>query len=90
MPKSGRITEMAVFLNRKPLPLSIIQYPSKRWGFVGKVPMDLAWEGSPEDIAIGVRHGFGLVKGRVKSLSWQTKEEALAAATEKGYSVANS
>jgi hypothetical protein len=89
MSKSGRGSEMSAFLNRKPLPLSVIQYPTKRWGFVGRVPTDLAYEGSPEDISIGLQHGFRLVKSRVKSLSWETKEEALAAAAEKGYSVAN-
>jgi hypothetical protein len=87
--KSGRVSEMAAFFNRKPLPLSIIEFPSKRWGFVGRVPMDLSYEGSAEDLEIGRRHGFGLVSGRVKRLTWETKDEALAAAKAKGYTVAN-
>lgn len=87
--KSSRVSEMASFLNRPAPRLNVIQYPSGKWGFCGKVPMELAYEGSEEDLEIGRRHGFGLVKGRVKSLSWPTREDALETARIKGHAVAN-
>lgn len=63
-----------------------IQYPSGRWGFVGKVPAALAYEGDADLIAVALQAGPGIAariaarEGRAfASLSWATEAEALAA-----------
>jgi len=67
--------------------LNIIQYPSGRWGFVGKVPTALAFEYSDEKyMDIAHNHGEGIAKaiaknegGIFKSRSFETLEAAQAA-----------
>lgn len=80
----GRMSEMAAFLNRKrSYPLCVIQFPSKRWGFVGSVPAALAFEGDPEEAAKRAQFGGRFVKTR----AWDTKEEALNEAERLGFKV---
>lgn len=63
-----------------------IQYPSGRWGLVGKVPIDLLYtmaDGSPltEKMIEGIRHcGAGLYRKRIRSVTFASKEEAEIAA----------
>ena len=67
--------------------LNIIQYPSGRWGFVGKVPHNLAFECSKQEyIDIACNHGVGIAEaiaknegGIFKSRSFETLEAAQAA-----------
>jgi hypothetical protein len=71
----------------------VTQHPSGRWGFVGSVPMDLAFvdpvDGGPPDPAEAAkRASFGGRFGNVKRRSWATREDALAAADALGYDVA--
>lgn len=65
------------------LPLSVIQYPTGRWGFVGRVPAALSYaqkDGSAPtakqlDAAAHCGPGFAGLKPR----SWETRESAIAA-----------
>jgi hypothetical protein len=77
------MSEMAAFLRMQgKLPLCVIQYPTKRWGFVGTVPACLAYTNTPEEIR--KYHGMGIT-GKLKTRVWNTKEEALEACKEAGY-----
>lgn len=74
--------------------LHVIQYPSGRFGFVGKVPQELAHRGHPDDLEIaricgpGLARKFAARNSRVfESLSWETKEAAIQAAADLGYTV---
>lgn len=65
----------------------IIQYPSGRFGFVGRVPAALAHEGSAEDLETARICGPGLAQkiaarnGRsFATLTWASREAAQAAA----------
>lgn len=65
----------------------VIRYPSGRWGFVGKVPAALAYEGDSDLIEIAIQFGPGIAQKRADregrpfaQLSWATEAEALAAA----------
>lgn len=73
------------------LPLCVNQYPTGRWGFVGRVPADLAWtslDGGPPDPAeVDVASQFGARFAKVRSRSWETREDALRAAAEIGAEV---
>jgi len=68
-----------------PRPLTVLQYPSGRWGFAGSVPVELAFEmkdGSaldPDQVRIALSCGPGFAK-KMRSRSWATREEAEAAA----------
>ena len=76
--------------------LTLIRYPSARWGFVGCVPACLAYE--TDDVSyleIARRCGPGLAKqiaeeeGAVfRCLSWDTREAAIAYADAHGVDVA--
>lgn len=65
----------------------VIQYPSGRWGFVGKVPASLAYEyDSEDDVMTALQIGPGIAAriaakaGRTfKTRSWSSQDEALAA-----------
>ncbi len=77
------------------LPLNnVMQYPTGRWGFVGTVDGRLAAEhtdGTPltEQEMIDCRKfGRGLFKN-IRSRSWETREEAIAAADAIGAEVSN-
>lgn len=61
---------------------ALIQFPSGRWGFVGRVDARLSMSGTPEEIETARRFGEGLSKA--KRLSWATREEAVAAAAAIG------
>jgi len=76
--------------------LSVIRYPSGRYGFVGRVPAVLAYEGSEEDMETAAHYGPGIARriasrnGReFRALSWATREDALAAAAAHGFDVHN-
>jgi glutamate synthase domain-containing protein 2 len=66
----------------------IIQFPSGRFGFVGRVPVELAFEyDSIEDVKIAQHSGPGIAgkiaarEGRVfRTRTWDTKEAALHSA----------
>ena len=61
----------------------IIQYPNKRFGYVGKVPVDIGYiDPTPEKIAAGARCGarFG-----PKTRSFETAEAALKFARDNGF-----
>lgn len=74
--------------------LHIIKYPSGRYGFVGRVPACLAYEGSDEDLQsaaiagpriarlIAERNGRSFV-----ALAWNTEAEAREAARVAGYTI---
>jgi hypothetical protein len=77
--------------------LSIIEYPSGRFGFVGSVPCVLAYSaGDAEILDIIARHGPGLARRIAKasgvampeSLSWATRSEASEFAASHGCTVA--
>ena len=68
---------------------SLIQYPSGRWGFVGRVDAELAYvdaatggPATPEQMKDARQ--FGPRLARVKERAWDTAEEALAAARAVG------
>jgi hypothetical protein len=61
---------------------SVIQYPSKAWGFVGRVPMELSFvmkDGSPvsDEMAANINNfGAGLYKSRITHVTFPTQEAA--------------
>jgi hypothetical protein len=75
--------------------LSVIQFPSGRWGFVGQVPEALAIESSnPELARVAKQCGMTIARAIAKRTSdiirervWDTKEAALAEAAALGYEV---
>lgn len=75
--------------------LSIIQYPSGRFGFVGSVPPQLAVEtNDPTLIEVGARCGIGIAakiaerRGKYfRSRSWESREAAETEAARFGYVV---
>lgn len=75
------------------LPLSVIQYPSGKWGFVGSVPGELAYETSnPDYIRLAANVGAGLVRKRAereggffRTRTWETQGAAVAEAERLGY-----
>lgn len=66
---------------------AVIQYPSGRWGFAGKVQVDLAYtraDGSPlTDKDIENVRSFGPRLAHVKSVTFATEQQAIAALEEK-------
>ena len=80
------MNELAALMNmRGSLGLHVIDNPNGTYSFVGHVPMVLAYEGPAEDIEIGRKHGFGLVRNKVRKLVWPTAEAAWQAAKNAGY-----
>ena len=76
---------------RRPRPLVLTKNPAGTWSFGGSVPKDLAYAdratGAPisdEDAAQIAQHGPGLFRARIRSLSWPTEADALAAARALG------
>jgi hypothetical protein len=74
--------------------LHIIQYPTGRYGFVGKVPQVLAHHGHPDDLEIARVCGPGFARkaaerhGRAfETLTWTTEADARAAAAELSFIV---
>ena len=75
------------------LGLNVMQYPSGKWGFVGRVPAELAYTTTDENIlkeivqsqspAMTMKH-YGVSK-RV----WENKAAAVADAEAAGYAVLN-
>ena len=66
---------------------AIISFPSGRWGFVGKVPVQLAYPGATRDDVENIQHcGPGIARkiaareGRdLSDLTYATQEEARTA-----------
>ncbi len=62
---------------------SLMQYPTGCWGFVGSVRADLCYvqlDGSPAtDAQLDKARGFGPRLARLKTRSFATKADALAA-----------
>ena len=78
----------------KNMGLHIIKNPAGSYSFVGSVPMVLAYrnraDGMPlsDDMAHKVsQFGPGLFKAQVRVVTYQTREEAIADATDHGYTV---
>lgn len=73
--------------------LNVLQYPSGAWGFVGKVPVELAWTakdgGAADPAEVKKAAQFGARFGDVKTRTWATKEAAVADAQALGYDVVN-
>lgn len=74
--------------------LSIIRNPAGTWTFVGSVPSVLAYEGDEEIIDIAAQQGptmaHAIAKKRnvyFRSVFFQSKQAAIAAATAAGYEV---
>ena len=92
MKKSAATPGLANIIRSELPENALIQFPSGRWGFAGKVDARLSYvrtDGAPltaEDFEI-IR-GFGPALAKVKALAWDTKEEALAAADAIGAKVA--
>lgn len=78
-------------IERGMLPLALIQYPSGRWGFVGKVPAELAFTaldgGTPDPEQVKIACAFGPSLAKVKARTWATAEEARAEAEAAGHEV---
>ena len=72
-------------MNQAKYELSAIQYPTGRWGFVGDVPMGLAYvqaDGQPltEDQMDAIQQcGPGILGQKVKAVTFGSREEAIAA-----------
>ena len=71
----------------RPRPLVLTKNPAGTWSFGGSVPKDLAYAdratGAPisdEDAAQIAQHGPGLFRARIRSLTWPSEADALAAA----------
>lgn len=66
--------------------MNVIQNPTGTWSFVGRVPAHLALvmkDGSPVTAeAAKIASSFGPALAKVRTRSWPTKEEALAAASQ--------
>ena len=76
--------------------LHIIKYPTGRYGFVGRVPAALAYQGSADDMQAAAQCGPGIARkiaernGReFKTLAWDTEAEARAAAETLGFAVSD-
>lgn len=75
--------------------LSILEYPSGKFGFVGSVPPQLAVEtDDPSLIEVGARCGIGIAKRIAANRSkyfrartWETKEAAQAEAEALGFTL---
>ena len=68
------------------LGLHVIKFPSGKYGFVGSVPVDLAYSGDPERVEMAMKFGPGLFKD-VHRRVWDTEEDARKEALELGYSL---
>ena len=74
---------------------SVIQFPSGKWGFVGRVPAALSFEyESEDDVRNAAACGPGLARRiaeragrRFGTRVWDTKEEALTSAAAIGADV---
>jgi hypothetical protein len=65
---------------------SVIQFPSGRWGFVGKVPVALAYpDATPDDVATISLCGPGIAK-RIAVTEGRTLKEATFATEQDAYS----
>lgn len=80
------------------LGLHVLHNPAGTFHFVGKVPAELAFESSnPDYLKTAAQCGPGFARkiaekegGVFKTLTWATKEEAVAFAVSKGYEVEGS
>ena len=77
-------------------PLVVIQYPTGRFGFAGRVPAELAFiADSPDDVTCAIQCGAGLARkiaarnGRkFETRTFASAADALAAAATIGHPVA--
>ena len=69
--------------------LSLIKFPSGRYGFVGTVPASLAFspESTQKQIDNSIRFGVGI--GKAKRLVFDTVAQAAQAAQAAGYTFAD-
>lgn len=81
------------------LGLEVIKYPSGKFGFVGRVPTDIAWQmpdGSsvPEEIAADIMRAcirsYAMKAHGVTTRVFSTREDAVRFAESRGYKVAES
>ena len=80
------MTELQAFLSRSTsLGLHVSHNPNDTYSFVGNVPLSLAYDGPAVAIQTGLKHGFGLVRNKVRKLVWPSAEEAWNAAKDLGY-----
>ena len=77
------------------LGLHVIQFPSKAWGYVGSIPVDLYWDTEDkavlEQMAESSRHGIAELTAKrlaVKRRVFPDREAAVAFAQGRGYEVA--
>jgi hypothetical protein len=83
----------AAALCKSDLGLHLIENPANRFSFVGTVPFVLAFEqvdGSDitEQQATDIRQcGPGLFRNSIRSRAWTSREEAVAFASARGFSV---
>ena len=79
--------EMTQFLNMRVNTCHLIQFPSGKWGFVGKVPADLAYvDPTPEKLRAAKFGGQFGPKARV----FDTAEGARKYASDNNYQFENS
>lgn len=84
--------EMAYALRnlQKLPPNNLMQFPSGRWGFVGSVDARLSivqLDGSPatpDQIRKAASFGIGIMRHEIRTRSWETRADAIAAAAELG------
>jgi hypothetical protein len=86
-----KLTELGHIATGNMTKNTLIQYPSGKWGFVGRVHEDLSYtmkDGSPLTAAARAAiHQAGPGFAPVKSLAWETPEEATAYAHSIGQEV---
>jgi hypothetical protein len=92
----GELAQAMQMIGR--LGLNVIKYPSGKWGFVGRVPSDLAWikqDGStptPEECNEVAQASFrAMVCKRlgIHTRTFTTEQEARDTAKAAGYSIDN-
>lgn len=77
------------------LPLSLIKFPSGKWGFVGHVPTELRFEYSdPKYLRTASDFGVGIAAsiatregGYIRTRTWESETAARMTASELGFSV---
>jgi hypothetical protein len=81
------------------LGLEVIKYPSGKFGFVGRVPTDLAWQMSdgsivPEQIAADIMgaciRSYAMKTHGVSTRVFASREDAIKFAADRGYKAAES
>lgn len=75
------------------LGLNVMQYPSGKWGFVGRVPAQLAYTTADEnilkEIAQSQSPAMTMKRYGVSKRVWESKASAIADAEAAGFEVVN-